>query len=444
MAPLFVFLIKCNLVILGTYLIYRLFLSGKKQYGFNRAILLLIYVATPAVVYFAEMPATEVQALPIEVPVAPALANEAIGPAADFSPVDTLWPSILLEVWKWGVAAFALMFIVNVWRTLKVIRCSRVFRARNVRVAVAKNATLSPFSFLNTIVVTDCEKHHIHYIVRHELEHIRLWHWADLTVANAVCILSWFNPAAWLLLMELKETHEFQVDRRVLDSGINRRDYQYMLLDHAVSDSVWKPVNNFKQGGIKRRIQMMACTDDNAFGRFQALLLLPTSIFAIWIINSRPAADFLTNFRALDIEEVDRSIAASPSAAEHALPAQEIAEEAAPVPAAEPTYGAEIDELVVVAPRVAPTESSAAAEALDTEKASPVVEVKVSLATTDIPASIMASVGNEYSSPFYYINGKSFHRLPKGFDESKIESVVVRRDNPYYPNGVYYITLKSE
>lgn len=46
------------------------------------------------------------------------------------------------------------------------------------------------------------------------------------------------------------------------------------------------------------------------------------------------------------------------------------------------------------------------------------------------------------ATPYYYINGRAYTRLPNDFDENEVESVVVRRDIPDYPDGVYYITLK--
>lgn len=48
------------------------------------------------------------------------------------------------------------------------------------------------------------------------------------------------------------------------------------------------------------------------------------------------------------------------------------------------------------------------------------------------------------STPFYYIDGDPYERLPADLDQSKIESVTVRRDHPAYPDGVIYITLKHE
>ena len=49
---------------------------------------------------------------------------------------------------------------------------------------------------------------------------------SDLMLAQAVCVLMWYNPAAWLMREELKSVHEYQADASVLASGIDARTYR--------------------------------------------------------------------------------------------------------------------------------------------------------------------------------------------------------------------------
>ena len=55
----------------------------------------------------------------------------------------------------------------------------------------------------------------------------------DLLIAQTVCIVNWFNPAAWLMRDELMLLHEYQADMAVIDRGLDRHGYQMLLIRKA-------------------------------------------------------------------------------------------------------------------------------------------------------------------------------------------------------------------
>ena len=72
----------------------------------------------------------------------------------------------------------------------------------------------------------------LEYALRHECMHLRRGHLVYKLAAQAVCVVHWFNPAAWLLRRMMSEACEFGCDRavaRMLD-GAQRKEYCAAML----------------------------------------------------------------------------------------------------------------------------------------------------------------------------------------------------------------------
>ena len=72
----------------------------------------------------------------------------------------------------------------------------------------------------------------LEYALRHECMHLRRGHLVYKLAAQAVCVVHWFNPAAWLLRRMMSEACEFGCDRAVarrLD-GAQRKEYCAAML----------------------------------------------------------------------------------------------------------------------------------------------------------------------------------------------------------------------
>ena len=76
-------------------------------------------------------------------------------------------------------------------------------------------------------------------IVLHEKAHLRLRHSFDLLVTDLAGCLQWFNPAMWLLRRELRAIHEYEADEAVLDSGVDARQYQLLLIRGKAAGGRW-------------------------------------------------------------------------------------------------------------------------------------------------------------------------------------------------------------
>lgn len=137
----------------------------------------------------------------------------------------------------------------------------------------------NPFSFFNVVFVNRSRysEKELEQIMIHELTHVRLKHSWDVLLLEILLIVQWFNPFAWFLRSMLKELHEFQADKQVLEKGYSAKSYKELLLFQATGARLL-PVNNFNQSLTKKRFTMMK--KDN----IQKLFSLK-SVFAIVTIS---------------------------------------------------------------------------------------------------------------------------------------------------------------
>src|SRR5690606_28772185 len=100
-------------------------------------------------------------------------------------------------------------------------------------------------------------KHELEAILKHEQVHVIQLHTADVLLAEITAIFYWFNPGVWLIKGAIQENLEFITDQSVLRSGIDKKIYQYNILNITSLPSGIHAANNFNLQSLKRRIIMM-------------------------------------------------------------------------------------------------------------------------------------------------------------------------------------------
>lgn len=271
-----------GLVLLASYIIYKWLLSTENQPAFNRFVLLAIYILA-----FAAWPAVGIangdsSGLQGTVAIGPATAG--ILDATRDSGVSVV--AVLLWIYVAG------MFVIAVWTLIVAIKLARIV-ASGEKIQVA-GATLvfidrngiAPFSWGRYVVMgRNANEDETAMILCHERAHIRCMHYADLLLAQAVCIVLWYNPASWLMLSELKSVHEYQADSHVLSSGINARQYQLLLIKKAVGVRFPSLANSLNHSNLKKRITMMYNRKTSAVRRSRALAIVPAVALALALVN---------------------------------------------------------------------------------------------------------------------------------------------------------------
>jgi beta-lactamase regulating signal transducer with metallopeptidase domain len=140
------------------------------------------------------------------------------------------------------------------------------------------NENIIPFSFGNSIFIN----RHLHSeaelqeIIRHEFVHVKQRHSIDIIWAELLCACNWYNPFVWLLKKSIRQNLEFIADNKVLENGINKKEYQYLLLK-VIGNNKYSIANQFNFSSLKKRIAMMNKTKSAKRQLVRLLFLLPAT-----------------------------------------------------------------------------------------------------------------------------------------------------------------------
>ncbi len=120
-------------------------------------------------------------------------------------------------------------------------------------------------------------------ILNHEYTHCRQWHSIDITLAEWMLVIQWWNPFVWWLRKLIAQNHEFCVDKAMIQTSEEPQKYQYSLINYLPGSTQLRLVNNFSQNLIKKRIIMMNNTIQNKF-KTQLKGIFITAITAIALL----------------------------------------------------------------------------------------------------------------------------------------------------------------
>jgi len=138
------------------------------------------------------------------------------------------------------------------------------------------NEAIIPFSFGKSIFINRKlhSERELKEIIRHEFVHVKQQHSIDIVVAEIICLLNWYNPFAWLLKASIRQNLEFIADDRVLQNGVNKKEYQYLLLK-VIGNNQFSIAPKFNFSSLKKRIAMMNKLRSARLNLVRFLFVLP-------------------------------------------------------------------------------------------------------------------------------------------------------------------------
>lgn len=278
------YLIKANVVLVVLFGFYQLISAGDTFFKWRRLSLLTIYVLS------LFLPAIDLSVLVNETaPLGNILPRMAYNlPEVTVQPTHDNFDWQQLAVWLYTGVALALLLRVF-WQVVVVCRLAqRSERATLHGTAVCLlTGDYSPFSFFRWIFVNPDDKtpSQVQQILTHEQTHVAQWHSADALLSQLFVAAFWFNPAAWLMRLQVRNNLEYLADRSVINGGTDKKAYQYHLLAVAYRTNVATITNNFNVLPLKKRIKMMNKQTSNPLARFKYLLFVPLAI-ALLAMNS--------------------------------------------------------------------------------------------------------------------------------------------------------------
>ena len=318
MGAFIVYIIKSSLLLAMLVSLFMLFMSRETFHKLNRHLLLFIIVVSLALPFANLGVSTPLQgvfdaiengfaktddSLPVadfpladEQPVMTTLSSVATFdtvPMVDVAPVQIeergsaqqLWQIVLLTIYGLGVVLLVIRQLVMYIQVSRLImRSSKVSAEQyglcGVRLRLHSGEE-KPFSWFGWVVVSckDMDEG-AREILTHEAAHVRAGHSWDILLADAVIIMQWFNPLAWIMKNTLKDIHEFEADEAVISSGVNAKQYQLLIIKKAVGARLYSIANSFNHSLTKKRITMMCKEKSSKWSRAKALYILPVAAVA--------------------------------------------------------------------------------------------------------------------------------------------------------------------
>ena len=204
---------------------------------------------------------------------------------ATVRPQISVW-QVLAVIYLIGVGITALLLLIKLGKLAAlVIRSPK--EKREGYTAVFTGREQGSFSFFryaffpNENVAPD--------IIRHEASHISHRHSWDILFVEVMMVLQWFNPFIYLYKKELQSLHEYQADRDVVATGIDKRNYMMLILQQCTAVDFSGIGNNFSLILTKKRIKMIT-KNEKAKGLWWRLLATLPVLAILLVANTKVTA----------------------------------------------------------------------------------------------------------------------------------------------------------
>jgi beta-lactamase regulating signal transducer with metallopeptidase domain len=283
------YLVKLFISLSIVYLFYQLVLRRLTFYRANRWYLIWFTLISFLVPFINVTPVVEGRSEVIQY--IPLVQQYSIGlEEATHCPMP-LW-STSWNKWDWILLLVAIGAGILLLRL--IVRCLSFLKFRNKAKLISNNGlkiyqvdeSIIPFSFGNSIFINSSQhtEAELSEIIRHEFIHVKQRHTVDILWAELLCMLNWYNPAAWLLRNSIRQNLEFIADHQVLENGVDRKQYQYLLLK-VIGNDQFSIAQKFNFSSLKKRIAMMNKTKSARVNLLRFLFVLP--VLAVILLSFR-------------------------------------------------------------------------------------------------------------------------------------------------------------
>jgi hypothetical protein len=207
-----------------------------------------------------------------------------IAPVQNTTPATTIgWTTQewIAGVILLGMILLLLRLVVLLFSVRKMIKQATPFSEKGLRFYQV-DADITPFSFGNAIFLNRYlhNESELQKIICHESVHIQQKHSIDILWSEILCIINWYNPFVWLIKKAVRQNLEFIADDQVLQTGIDREQYQYSLLKVAGNTQL-SITNNFNFASLRMRIVMMNKGKTSGMHRLKFIVLLPLAVILL-------------------------------------------------------------------------------------------------------------------------------------------------------------------
>ena len=275
---LLTYLLKVSISLVVVFFFYRLALRKLTFYNWNRFYLLgysflSLFIPFIDISLVVKRENWEETALVQWVPVVNGTEGSAFvqnDPLSSFSP----WVLLTLFLLS-GTLLLLLRFFIQ-WRSFKnLLRKAELIKDGKMKIYKVEE-NIIPFSFGRSIFINPSlhSEDEIREIILHEFVHARQRHTFDIIWGELICLVNWFNPFAWMIRRAIRQNLEFIADQKVLEQGVDRKQYQYLLLK-VIGNEQFSIASKFNFSSLKKRIAMMNKMKSAGVHVLKFLFILP-------------------------------------------------------------------------------------------------------------------------------------------------------------------------
>ena len=293
-----VYEVKTAVILAVFYMFWRLLLRNDTFHRLNRIVLLAIAVLS-FVLPLCVITVHEVVEIPYFT------VSEQTPVPAETGESGTFWQIVLLVAFAAGAVAVLVHTCISLAAVVRIISSGKKIRCEDGTVIVLTGKADSPFSWMKYIVMNERDyAEQSDEIFLHEKAHISLHHSVDLLLVDFLTVLQWFNPAIWMLRYDLRELHEYEADDIVLKSGIDAKQYQYLLIRKTVGTSGHSIANSFSHSTLKNRITMMLRKKSTFRAALKALYVIPLAGISLAV-----SAETRTDYKTVSVQPDSSAVA---------------------------------------------------------------------------------------------------------------------------------------
>ncbi|HBE43087.1 MAG TPA: TonB family protein, partial [Bacteroidales bacterium] len=181
-----------------------------------------------------------------------------------------------------GIVFLGYRLVHHVISLRKMICSAEINDSQQAKLVKVKGVTTS-FSFFNYVFIDPmADNEEVKEILNHELIHIQQKHWFDLTFAELLCLVQWFNPFAWIYTRLIRQNHEYLADEAALRHTSNPAYYKAVLINQLFGSKVISLTNSFNYSINQTRFNMMKKIIVSPYRKLRVLYILPVFVIVFY------------------------------------------------------------------------------------------------------------------------------------------------------------------
>lgn len=184
--------------------------------------------------------------------------------------------TVLTGIYLVGFAFILLRTLFSLAVIFRLYFVSAKKRQKGFTILINKSVK-APYSFFGWVFIPQkmFEENDYREIILHEKVHVSQYHSIDIIVIELLSAVMWFNPFVWKMRNSVQLVHEYLADEGVLNTGIDRLQYQALLVNQVAEERLICLSSGFHQSQIKKRLIMMTKNKTDQNPKLRILYLLP-------------------------------------------------------------------------------------------------------------------------------------------------------------------------